>query len=494
MSSTSDVLQQLLRTIRRPRVIIPVLGAVAWAYWWTAHHASLALWAACLLLFGYWLFQPLPARSRGIGAALVGLILAAALIPRTVSLERAPYGVYQDEAIFPSLGLEVLHEHATELIAGTSAYFRATYFSLALQAWPGLFLQPLLGARLASAILGMASLLGIYLLAARLFDRTVGVIALMIMASSYWHIAYSRMGYPYMQPICLVPWALYAIVLGATAKNRFLQFLGGLALGGSLLIYTPARIVVPIAVAWLVYRVAIGDARVKEVALVMAVTALGGVLLLGPYLRAQGARELFYRFHQTTLENQGPLRLLGQYGWTSAAGLQLLLAQVRSAAEVYLMPGGLFAVEHGPHHALLDPFSLGLAAIGLTAAVAKIRDPGRFLVVVWVAATFVFGQVLTDVPRSAYRAAPLLPALALCAGIGGRAIAIAAQRLRLPLPLSAVAPIIALEAVILPVTGRRQSLAGGHVRPISLDGGCSRADPAVPSGSGDTVGDQRTPA
>lgn len=451
MPPASNALKRLLTLARRPRRIALLLGSVAWAYWWIAPHASLVVWATSLLLFGYWLFEPLPSRSPGIGVALFALMLAAALIPRVVCLESAPYCVYEDEAHFPYLGSGVLHEHITELASGVSPYFRATYFSLALQAWPGLFLQPLLGARVASAIFALGSLLGVYLLAARLFDRTVGVIAFMVLASSYWHIAYSRMGYPYMQPICLVPWALYIVLLGATAPNRFLQFLGGIALGASLLVYTPARIVLPIAVAWFAYRVAVGEARVTDAALGLAVTALGGALILSPYFRAQGASEIFYRFHQATLENQGPLRLLGQCGWASAAGLKLLLAQLRTAAQVYVMPGGLFAVEHGPHHALVDLVSLVLAAIGLIAVAAKIRDSRRFLLVVWVAATFIVGQVLTDVPTSAYRAAPLLPALAICAGIGGRTVATAARRLRPARSLPVYAVGIALGAVILPL-------------------------------------------
>jgi hypothetical protein len=69
------------------------------------------------------------------------------------------------------------------------------------------------------------------------------------------------------------------------------------------------------------------------------------------------------------------------------------------------------------------------------------------LLLLWVAGTFVGGQVLTDVPQSAYRAAPLLSGLAIAAGVALEFVATAASwifgrqglRLRIAMALAVLA-------------------------------------------------------
>ena len=125
---------------------------------------------------------------------------------------------------------------------------------------------------------------------------------------------------------------------------------------------------------------------------------------------------------------QGPLHLLIANGWTSPAAMRVLATQLQTAVRVYYTGGAWMSVDDYAPVALLDPVSLTLAVMGLGIAVVGLRDSNYFLLVVWIAITFISGQLLTDVPHAAYRAAPLLPALAICAGLAVNQLASAMRR------------------------------------------------------------------
>jgi 4-amino-4-deoxy-L-arabinose transferase-like glycosyltransferase len=359
---------------------------------------------------------------------VAALIVALLTLPRLLSLENAPYHVALDEAIHPLYGLEMLRQRPWDIAAGTSWYFGTPFLTQALQAWPCLVFEPLFGARLASLILGLASLVSTYALAGRMFGNRTAVVAVTVLACSYWHIAYSRMAHPYMEAILMLTLVLHVLLFGVAERNRFLQFIAGVLLAASLLVYTPARVVIPILILWLAHGLLVRCVRIGEAAADAAAIALGAAIFLSPYLHAQGVRGILARYQETTMGAQGPLHLLIAIGWTSPAAMRVLATQLQTAVRVYYTGGAWMAVDDWAPAALLDPVSLALALMGLGIAAAGLRDSNRFLLVVWIAITFISGQLLTDVPRAAYRAAPLLPALAICAGLAVNQLASALRR------------------------------------------------------------------
>lgn len=423
----ADVLRSPSRKrsgLNAARLVAGVAGAVLCTVWWLyaprlSHEHSFLLWAAAVLAWALAFFSTwtVPRWSRATTWAV--LLIALAVLPRTSSLTQAPYMVTLDESIHPLYGEEALHKQPWDLAGGVSWYFSTPLITQALQAWPCLLLDPLLGARLATVILAVLSLWATYALGVHLFSRWAGLLSLVVLGGSYWHMTYSRMAYPYMQPIVALPLTLHVLLLGVERRHRFLQFLGGMLLGLSVLLYTPARIVIPIFALWYLHRLMSQALQWREALRIAAVVALGGALVLSPYLRTQGVRGVLSRYSETTMNPNGTLHLLGEYGWTSHAGRELLAKQVQAAAGVYYAPGAWMAVRDFSPAPLLDPVSLAAALAGLLLAVLCWRNAARFLLVLWILPTFLAGQVLTDIPISAYRAAPLLPALALCVGLCG---------------------------------------------------------------------------
>jgi hypothetical protein len=418
-----------LRAAGGLRLIPAVLGTLFWLLWLYFESSpnppaalvcvlsAAAFWAAAL-------FRPWRARMPDRCTIAAAALILAAVVPRVVSLEQAPYGFYHDEVIDPVLGLELLQEDPWTILGATSWYFEQPRFTEALQAWPCLFLPPLFGARLASVILAIASLIATYAFARRIFGCRTALFGLSFMILSSWHILYSRMGYPYMQPIFFVPCCLYLTHLSIEKENVFFGYLAGVLAGLSVLAYTPARIVLAILVLWVAHRVFVGGLQLRRAAATAAAAVLGGTIILSPYLHNVGIGGLWQRWGETTKKQGSPVQVFRDHGWASAEGFAALGANLIESGEMYVEYGeeAWAGVEHGLGHPLIDPVTGSLVALALVLAIVRSRESGYALLVMWVAVTFVVAQVLTDLPNAAYRPTPLLPALCILAGVAGDAI------------------------------------------------------------------------
>jgi hypothetical protein len=407
-----------------------LVGTAAWLRLWTSPPTEspqtvFLLWLAAVLFWALALFKRWPLARPSRTTLMSGAIIVVALLPRLWSLSFAPYFVAFDEVIEPYTGIAALRAHPWEILSGAARdYFDQPYLLSILQAWPCLWFEPLFGSRFASVVLSVVSLVTTYALARRLFGKVTAVVALTLLAFSYWHMLYSRLAHPYMQPIALLSAAFYVLALGFDKRNAFLLFVGGTLLGISPLVYTPARIVVPLSAVWLLHRVITTRTPWRAIAAGAAAITLGLLIAYTPHLHALGTTGLLARFRGTA----GPLTRMGETGWTSPEAWRLLTTQLQEATFPYYRAGGLLAVHDFSGAPWLDRVSLTLAGLGCCIALLRLTDSHCFLVVAWIAATFVFGQVFTDVPEAAYRAAPLLPALAIAAGIGVQALLRTARR------------------------------------------------------------------
>jgi hypothetical protein len=437
-------------------------AAVTWgAWWWCIAEPEprpvllVSLWLATLLLCGLALYSRLRVRNPGQAGAAALAIIALGLIPRLWNLADAPYSIASDEAVHPLLGMRILNGDLWSLIAGVSSPFYivgSAYPTQLLQAWPILFSEPLFGARLASVTMSVVSLSGTYALARRLFGSGAALITLVLLVSSHWHIVFARTAHPYAQPIALLPWALYALLVGVEERNRLVQFVAGVLLALSLLVYTPARIAFPIVALWVVHRMVSRTLVVREAITMTLAVALGAAVFLSPYLHRAGVRSVFMHYQDAATGEDSPLTKIRAQGWGMAPGI--LWTQLRTSTSIYYVPE-VFA-DFAPHdHSpapLLDPVFLVLGVAGLCGAMWNVRDHRCFLLLAWIGLTLVLGQMLTDFgPRAAYRASPILPALAIC---GGWAAASAWSRARRRFGGTRswpdVAALVVLAAMVLP--------------------------------------------
>jgi hypothetical protein len=212
------------------------------------------------------------------------LVIVGGLFFRFSFLGSFPEGMDNDEALEAQIALDVLDGERFHL------YSRWGY---SLETLNGYFVAPFLHfvgreisvLRLYSSLVGVLTILGLFLWVRRLISRDVAVLSAALLTFSSWHFFYSRIAFRAILAPCFAVWAAFFL-------TRFLQrqklsdlfVLGILQLGG-VLSYTAYR---PIALAlfltlllasvtWRKKRLATGMAFVAPAVLYAIIANLDGL-------------------------------------------------------------------------------------------------------------------------------------------------------------------------------------------------------------------------
>ncbi|OGI14497.1 MAG: hypothetical protein A2878_03130 [Candidatus Moranbacteria bacterium RIFCSPHIGHO2_01_FULL_54_31] len=173
-------------------------------------------------------------------ALIVILIFAFAV--RIYHIESVPAGLYPDEA---ANGVDALHALETgQFELFYPANFGREGLFINLQALSiALFGNTITGLKLWSILFGTLSVLGIYLLGKELFHRrAAGILAAFMLATSYWAINFSRIGFRAIMTTFLLTFSFYFFFRGLRTRS-FRDFLiAGLIFGLGLHTYIAFRV------------------------------------------------------------------------------------------------------------------------------------------------------------------------------------------------------------------------------------------------------------
>ncbi len=163
------------------------------------------------------------------------LILLLALILRLVAL--ASRSLWYDEAfavLFARQGLGAMVYGTLTPVQGGAADIHPLLYYASLNLWMTLFGQSAVVVRLWSVLLGLATVWLMYLLGRELFDRKLGLAAMLITALAPFHIQYSQETRMYALVTLLLVAAVYCFVRGwrSTRWRWWIAFgvLAGLAM------------------------------------------------------------------------------------------------------------------------------------------------------------------------------------------------------------------------------------------------------------------------
>ncbi len=198
-----------------------------------------------------------PHVHRNLSRALLLLILAFAAFLRLDQFAAFPPGLYPDEAMNGSNALEVLETGHFQVFYPENNGREGLYIDIAAvfvhflgnRAWV---------LRLPAAIFGILTVWGVYFLAAELFSRPVGLLASFFVATSFWHMNFSRMAFRAIAAPFFLAWGLYFLLAGvrrARARQPFtgMMLLAGLVYGLGFYTYIPYRITPVLAGGILIY-------------------------------------------------------------------------------------------------------------------------------------------------------------------------------------------------------------------------------------------------
>jgi 4-amino-4-deoxy-L-arabinose transferase-like glycosyltransferase len=164
---------------------------------------------------------------------------------------------YQLDSIPPALSSDEAHNGNDILEAMETGHFRVFYPQNSGR--EGLFINfqalfvALLGnkawvLRLPSAILGVLTVLGLYYLAKELFTVPIGLAASFLLATSTWHLNFSRIGLRAISAPFFLVWSVYLLIVGLRRKSIPMMALAGIVYGLGFHTYTAYRIT-PVLIA-----------------------------------------------------------------------------------------------------------------------------------------------------------------------------------------------------------------------------------------------------
>lgn len=258
-----------------------------------------------------------------------------------------------------------------------------------------------LAIRLPSLLAGMVGVLATYLLAREVGGRNLGLLAALLLATSYWHVALSRMGFRavWLPVIVAVTLALY--LRAARTGSRRTAVACGLVVGLGMYTYLAARIV-PLALLIAAAALVGGRTVTSRRALAALAAALAVAVIVALPLGAYFARH--------------PELLLARVESASGGDLSAI-ARVAAAPGTFVWAG-----DPQPRHNLaerpaFDPIAGGLFLLGLTLCLTR-----RDLTLPLAAATMLLPQALATGEPHFLRAAGALPPAVTMAAIGLRAV------------------------------------------------------------------------
>ena len=254
------------------------------------------------------------------------------------------------------------------------------------------------GATLSSVLTAAAAIPGVYLaayLAGR--GRTAAIAAASLFAFSHYLFALSHISYNNLDALLPMSYAAGFFLLGVRRNSPLWFYAAGAAAGMGFYTHLAARATMPILIVALALSPSL-IGRSRAVWLGFAAAAF-------PAFVVNGAQALGWLFPQ----------LAGGYSEAiSGPFLDRVTENVRN----------LFAFHYNIHRShyvtssLMDSLSGGLAALGVGYALGTIREHSSRLLLVWLAALFVFAGLLSPHPHVPNtRMFLLLPPLAIAGGV-----------------------------------------------------------------------------
>ncbi len=365
------------------------------------------------------------------------------LSTRIFFLESIPVSWTGDEGASGLAALEILMSQPGNIFSGSWHSFPSFYF--AMQGIPILIMGRTFEAlRITSAIAGALAVACSYLLGRALYGHRTGVLTAILLAGLHFHIHFSRIG-------LLNVWdsLWYIVTLGALwvawekeHRNTFL--LAGISMGMAQLFYPSARLVVLIAILWLVIAASMNRPRFWRVLpdlFIMGLAALIVILPMAVYFSIRLNEYLGPVSAQSEMGN-----LIRQSGETGTPLLWIVLKQIWLGLQAYIYTPLKFWYKPGVP-ILRMPEAI-LFMVGLLALLARPKDNRLYLLLLWLVSFGIIGGLSESTP-AAQRYVAAAPLAALIAAIGLEAIARLLEKVQIPVLQKILTAIVIISAVIL---------------------------------------------
>jgi 4-amino-4-deoxy-L-arabinose transferase-like glycosyltransferase len=384
----------------------------------------------------------------------LGAVLLLTAVLRLVRLADVPPMVHIDSAECGLLGLAVQRGEVADLFA-FSPWYDTPYLSFVPYAVSFAALGPsLFSLRLPSALLGVATVVPLYVLARTWFGRWPARWAAILYALSHVAIQFSRIGLWNIQVVFLGLMTCAGLALGLRRRSALAAAVSGLCSGLALYSYTAGRLVPLVTVLFLALQWR--QRRVRRFALVYggALVVAGCPLALN-YVRDPSILATDRVASVWVLAEVNRPHVEATLGATTAAGK--LWEQVARTARGFVQLGDTSS-QYGTLQPLLSPSVALLFAVGVVLVARRWRRiPQRFMAL-WLGVGLLLGSVAVIDPPAHTRLIAVLPAVLIVAAIALEWLRRAARH-RWQLPRTAAAAMVVLvlaHAAVFDLSGYRR--------------------------------------
>lgn len=247
---------------------------------WSLYLASLVLFVAAFYVWeenrtGHLV---LPPRRE---LLLLVVICALGAFLRFYQLQSIPFGLFYDEAMNGLDAARVIQERVYPVYFEDN-YGRGALFIYLLALSFKLFGVSVLPMRLVTATLGVLTILAFYFLFRQLFGPGLGLIGAYLVATSRWHINFSRVVFDAVLLPLLAALSFYFLFKGLRSLGRTDFLWGGLALGLGLHTYTAFRLIPFVIALFLLYKTLAERGFMGRCGLGIGVFVLASFLVFAP--------------------------------------------------------------------------------------------------------------------------------------------------------------------------------------------------------------------
>ena len=244
---------------------------------------------------------------------LLSILIIAAFL-RLYNITEVPPGLYPDEAIYANNGVE----------AWETGNFKVFYPENNGREglWPniiGFFVikfghEPWVP-RSVAAVFGILTVLGLYFFAKELFGEKIALLSSFLLATSFWHINFSRIGFRAIMAPFFAVWAIYFLLKALNSQKYILNsVLGGILFGLGFYSYIAFRALpLLILVIWFIYwfKKPLNRKQIIYSALIFTLLAIIIFAPLGYYF-LKNPQDFFGRTTQISIFNSPtPIKDLG---------------------------------------------------------------------------------------------------------------------------------------------------------------------------------------
>lgn len=188
----------------------------------------------------------LPARAPLVPAALLAVLALGAAL-RLTGIGSSPPGLYPDEATNGNDALRVLETGRPQWFYPNNNGREGLFVNLQAVSLSVAGVREPWALRVVSAIAGILTIPGLYLLGRELWGKRAGLLAAAVLAGSFWHVTFSRIGFRAILAPLVLAWALGILLLGlrklraGQPRGAAWTVLGGALAGAGLHTYIAFR-------------------------------------------------------------------------------------------------------------------------------------------------------------------------------------------------------------------------------------------------------------